>query len=68
MAYFVHCGGKEAERTGLSNRVIRDDFATERLLRNAESKGVVPRFRTIEDDHIPGGKRIIWIGGLASDA
>ena len=68
MAYFVHCGGKEAERTGLGDEVIRDDFATEWLLRNAESKGVVPWLRTIEDDHIPGGKRIIWIGGLASDA
>ena len=67
MAYFVHGGRKEAKRTGLSDEVIWDDFAAEWLLRNAESKGVVPRFATVEDRHVPGGERIIRIGSLASD-
>ena len=67
MANFVHGGRKEAKRTGLGDGVIWDDFAAEWLLRNAESKGVVPRFATVEDRHVPGGKRIIRIGSLASD-
>ena len=67
MANFVHGGRKEAERTGLGDEVIWNDFTAEWFLRNAETKGVVPRFATVEDRHVPGGKRIIRIGSLASD-
>ena len=62
----MHRCGEETERAGLSDQIIRDHFTTKWLLGDPKAKRIIPWLGTVEDDHVPRGQRIIWIGSLAS--